>query len=152
MWIRLHKYFDPIVRAALTWVEHTQVHYWSYKSKDIYLFFCRTLSCTLHFANFDFKIAIFFYRSWLEGLRTKIWPKESQKFSKFKKFNILNEDKKDYQKKSLFAKTEKKNTSFGFFLAQKTLKLNIRNTASLLAANYVCWFCRNFFICRLILS
>ena len=57
--------FDPIVQAALTWVEHTQVHYWSYEPKDIYLFFCRTVMYN-QFRNFRSQKIVLFYRSRLD--------------------------------------------------------------------------------------
>ena len=49
-------------------------------------------------------------------LRPKIWPKEGQNFSKFKNFKILNEDKKNYNKTTIFCtkKNEKLLRSFGF--------------------------------------
>ena len=51
-----------------------------------------------------------------QRLRPKFLPKEGQKVSKSKKFKILIENKKNYNKITTFCKSKQKITSFIFLL------------------------------------
>ena len=50
-------------------------------------------------------------------MRSKNWPKQGQKFSKFKKFKIIQEDKKDYPKLSTFGFWKKKKPLLVYILS-----------------------------------
>jgi hypothetical protein len=54
-------------------------------------------------------------------LRPKIWPIEGQNFSKSKKFKILNEDKKNYNKEKHFLPKQTIITSLVYFLALRVI-------------------------------
>jgi hypothetical protein len=66
-------------------------------------------------------------------LRPKIWPIEGQIFSKSKKFKILNEDKKNYNKDKHFLPKQTKNYFTRLFfcfeghLSQKIQQTNERS-------------------------
>ena len=82
-------------------------------------------------------------------LRPKIWPKEGQKFSKSKIFEILSEDKKNYRKMSTFCQNKQKITSLVYFLAFEGHLSQKKSTNKETKPFFVCFsknwlFCYNF--------
>ena len=71
------------------------------------------------------------------NLRPKIWPTEGQKFSKSKKFKILSEDKKNYNKITTFCKNKQKLTSLVMVTGSPILAPLHKNVYNVFSMYYI---------------